>query len=148
MYTFSATPGNPARGTVGVIHAPECSNLQAEVQAYPYNGFHFARWSDGNTEAHRYLVVLHDTAIEAIFLAEGETEGIDDVNTDGFSVWSTNGRIHVSLDGEPVKEFRVYDLMGREVFHAKHAPETPALPRGVYLVKVGTLPAKKVVVIR
>ena len=148
MYNFSATSRDPSRGTVQIINTPTCDNAEAEIQANPYHGYHFSRWSDGNTEAHRYLVVLQDTAIEAIFLAEGETEGIDDVNTDGINVWSAEGRIHVSLDGEPVKEFHVYDLMGREVFHAKHAPETPALPRGVYLVKVSTLPAKKVVVIR
>jgi len=38
--------------------------------------------------------------------------------------------------------------MGREVMHPTHNGETPVMPIGVYLVKVGAYyPARKVVVI-
>ncbi len=38
--------------------------------------------------------------------------------------------------------------MGREVMHPTHNGETPVMPTGVYLVKIGAYPARKVVVIR
>lgn len=65
-YNFSVT-ADPAGGTVEILREPTCDNAQAEVQANPYTGFHFTNWSDGNTNAHRYIVVTHDTAIYANF---------------------------------------------------------------------------------
>lgn len=70
-YSFSATSANLMQGSVQIIHAPECTNLQAEVQATPYNGFIFVQWSDGNTNAHRYIVVAQDIDIQAVFAEEG-----------------------------------------------------------------------------
>lgn len=52
-------------------------------------------------------------------------------------IYAQNGRIIVDgADGEVV---RIYDITGRSV-------RNEALPRGVYLVKIGNSPAKKVVV--
>lgn len=141
-YSFSATTANQTRGTVQVLHAPECGNLQAEVQANPYNGFHFVRWSDGNTEAHRYIVVVQDTAIQAEF-AEGNV-GIDDIDADGIRIYGAEGRIVVE---GATDEVHVYDMMGRHLAIVATGTRTP-MPTGVYMVKVGTLPAKKVVVVR
>lgn len=67
-------------------------------------------------------------------------EGIGDVDgRDGLQVWSVDGSIHVSGFAEGM-EVRVYDITGRRV-------GTSGLRSGVYLVNVGTLPARKVVVI-
>lgn len=147
-YTFSATTRDPSRGTVQIINTPTCDNAEAEILANPYHGYNFVRWSDGSTDNPHYIVVTQDTIVQAIFLADGETDGIDDVYSDGTNAWSFNGRIYVSIDGMPAEEFRVYDITGREVLHATHADGTSALPGGVYLVRVGTLPARRVVVIR
>ena len=136
MYNFSATSSDPSRGTVQIINTPTCGNAEAEIKANPYHGFHFVRWSDGNTEAHRYLVVVQDTVLQAEF-AEGNV-GIDDIEADGISIYSADGRIVVE---GATDEVRVYDMMGRSV-------RNNALPAGVYMVKVGNYPARKVVVVR
>jgi hypothetical protein len=83
-------------------------------------------------------------------IATNATVGIrETIDTDNIiRVYSKNGCIHVSKDGQTVKEFYVYDVMGREVYHARHENHTSTLPEGVYLVKVGIYPARKVVVIR
>ncbi|MGX8712727.1 MAG: DUF6383 domain-containing protein [bacterium] len=77
------------------------------------------------------------------------TEGIDEAGSaDGLvRVTVKDGRIVVEgAEGETV---RVYDMMGCEVHHnTALADEPSALPGGVYLVKVGNLPARKVVVVR
>jgi hypothetical protein len=85
-YSFSATTADQTKGVVEVIHTPDCANWQAEMEATPYNGFHFVRWSDGNTEPHRFIVVVQDTAIQAIFAEDG-SEGIDDVDAQDVYVY-------------------------------------------------------------
>ena len=73
-------------------------------------------------------------------IQEACMEGIGDVDgRDGLQVWSVDGSIHVSGFAEGM-EVRVYDITGRRV-------GTSGLRSGVYLVNVGTLPARKVVVI-
>ncbi len=101
--------------------------------------------SDGNTEDHRYIVVTQDTTIQAYF--ESTTQGISTADVSEITLYATDGRI--VLHGADGLEMSVFDMVGREVFHAGSiSGETPALPAGVYLVKVGTLPARKVVVVR
>ena len=83
-----------------------------------------------------------------IAVGEGEDSvGVRDVQAGNLQVWNVGGHIHVSLDGHEVAEYRVYDAIGREVYHATREASTPALPGGVYLVKVAGHPAHKVVVL-
>ena len=57
----------------------------------------------------------------------------------GYRLWVIDGRIIVEgAEGEPI---RIYDITGRSVRNGN-------LPAGVFLVKVGNCPARKVVVIR
>lgn len=148
--SFSATSADPTRGSVQVITAPDCNNLQAEVQANAYNGYHFVRWSDGNTEAHRYIVVVQDTAIQAYF--QSDNDGVDEVDVDDISVYAGDGRIVV--EGAEGMEVRVFDVMGRQLLGFESGYSNIEIPNsqfpsgGVYLVKVGTLPARKVVVVK
>lgn len=57
---------------------------------------------------------------------------------------------HIFISSSLEGKVTVYDLMGRPVFRTTCTHSqivTPALPRGIYLVKVGSSPAKKVVVL-
>lgn len=73
------------------------------------------------------------------------TQGIDDVDVDGMSVYAMDGRIVV--EGEFDGEVCVYDMMGRKVDGGRKTQfDVPVA--GVYLVRVGDMPAKRVVVIR
>jgi len=148
MYEFSVAPNDPSRGTVQILNAPSCDNYEAQIQANAYHNYHFARWSDGNTDNPRYIVVMQDVNLEAIFLAEGETEGIDDVEEGALRVWANNGHIYVATDNTAGAEtsVEVYDMKGCKVATMATDEESPLFPKGVYLVKVGTLAAKKVVV--
>lgn len=148
-YSFSATTDDLSRGSVQVIHSPECGNLQAEVLASPYNGFHFVRWSDGNTEEHRYIVVLQDTSIRAYFDADGDTEGISGVEGKPVNIFQSYGQIVV--DGGEGNDVTLYDVNGR-VLATKRDYGAPvrfdAPASGTYMIKIGNHPARKVVVIR
>ena len=148
MYSFSVTSGNPSQGTVQIIKQPTCDDAEAVVQAHAYHNYHFVRWSDGNTDSLRYIVVTQDTAIQAEFAEGSGTEGIDNIKDDDILIYSIDGRIHVVVGNHPQDEFRVFDVMGREIFYTTQGDETPQFPAGVYLVKLKGLPARKVVVIR
>lgn len=64
-----------------------------------------------------------------------------------FKTWAIQGSIVVEQEGRyPVA---VYDSMGRQVYAASGAShvQSPVLPQGLYLVKVGAMPAQKVMVL-
>ena len=68
-----------------------------------------------------------------------DCNGIDDIATDNIKVYSLDGRIVIEgADGETV---HIFDMMGRTIHNE-------ALPTGIYLVRVGDHPARKVAVIR
>lgn len=148
MYSFSVTSGDPSQGTVQIIKQPTCDDAEAVVQAHAYHNYHFVRWSDGNTDSLRYIVVTQDTAIQAEFAEGSGTESIDNIKDDDILIYSIDGKIHVVVGNHPQDEFRVFDVMGREIFYTTQGDETPQFPAGVYLVKLKDMPARKVVVIR
>lgn len=71
----------------------------------------------------------------------GTSEGIGDVGDDNLRVYALDGRIVVGNPGNTDGDVRIYDMMGRPV-------RNEALPTGVYMVKIGILPARKVVVMK
>ena len=68
----------------------------------------------------------------------GSTQGISNIEADCISVFCEGGRIVVNGSTD---EVRVFDMVGRNV-------RNEALPAGVYMVKIGSHPIRKVVVIR
>lgn len=80
------------------------------------------------------------------------TEGIGDVfDNPDVSIHVTGNSIEIL--GAEGMEVRMFDIVGRQFHHedCKHSRieiRTSSLPAGIYLVKVGTLPARRVVVIR
>ncbi len=67
------------------------------------------------------------------------SEGIDDIAASDIKVYARDGRIVV--EGADGQQVYVFDLMGRSV-------RNNVLPRGIYMVKVGNYPARKVAVIK
>lgn len=92
----------------------------------------------GNTDNPYTLAVTTDTTIIAYFVS-GSTQGIGEVEEDDIHIKVFNGRIRV--EGITNEEVRVYDITGRMV-------QNHSLPSGVYIVKIGVLPAQKVIVMR
>ena len=152
MHNFNATTSDPSRGTVTITTAPTCDNREAQVQANPYHGYHFDHWSDGNRDNPRYIVVLQDTSIEAFFNADNDTTGIDDVKTIDAKIYTRDGQIVVEgAEGESVC---LYDMTGRllaarrEETHGGAPLRFDVPASGVYIVKIGTLAAQKVIIMR
>ena len=146
VYTISVESVDPDMGYVsGGGQALAGGRITIRAQGYP--GYRFLRWQDGNTDSVRTVTVTGNATYTAYF---GETVRIDDV-ADGeeVRVWSYNGRIHVA--GAEGKEVCVYDMLGRLVRRMQPLESGKlevAVPAGVYLVRIGNLPARKVVVVK
>ena len=150
LFDFSATSSNPARGTVTIVTMPTCDNMEAQVQANAYHGYHFDHWSDGNTDNPRYIVVLQDTHLVAYFASDnGEDEGIDETLEESVKLYQRNGQIAVEgAEGYPVY---LYDVVGRLLATRRETVQEVLLDvpaSGAYLVKIGDAPARRIVVRR
>ncbi len=71
--------------------------------------------------------------------------GIGDPYVESINIYTLGGRIIV--EGDEGETVRIYDITGRLIQTFKQS-SNQAIPSGVYLVKVGTRPLQKVVVIR
>ena len=146
-FTFTATSANEQQGTVQILTMPTCTSSQAVVYAAANSGYHFDHWSDGSTSNPYSLTVTDDLDLIGYFVSDGGTEGIEEVGSQRSegNVYAVEGKIVV--DGAEGETVRVYDVTGRMVQTFTHSSHQ-ALPAGVYMVKVGQHPARKVVVLR
>ena len=137
VYTVTVTSADPTMGTAsGGGQALDGGTVTIRAAGNP--GYHFLRWNDNNTDSVR-TVEVHGNVTYTAYFASNSTEAIDDVNGNNIKVYAIDGRIVV--EGRENRPVWVFDMYGRVVDNGR-------LPSGVYLVKVGTLPARKVVVIR
>ena len=166
QYTITVTANDPAMGSVSGGGTYDEGSV-ITLTATPNSGYRFMCWNDSNTYNPRTVTVTADMSFTAYFEADGGTEGIEDIDAANIKVYADDGRIVVEGITD---EVRVYDMMGRMITHSSgtHASTTATrrspssnleeeqngrllfnVPTsGVYLIKVGILPAKKVVVVR
>lgn len=88
------------------------------IEASPAEGFHFVRWSDGNTENPREISVLSDITFEAVFALDdpGPSTSLDALSDSRTSTGKAepqkilhNGQIFIRRDGN------TYTIQGQEV---------------------------------
>lgn len=157
-YTVAVVSDDPTMGTVSgggqVLEGDEIT-----ITATANTGYRFVRWNDNDTNAVRTVTVISDSTFTAYFEVlhdednednednggNEDNEGIDDADDQSVKVYAAEGRLYIDA-AQPV-EATIYDMMGRRVATLAAGTSTPVLT-GVYLVKVGTLLARKVVVLR
>ena len=121
------------------------------LQAVAHDGYHFDHWDGVHTGADTTLgetvtIVLTEPAtdIQCYF---AENVSIDDVAEDNTIIYTKHNNIVVS--GAEQQTIRVFDVVGRLVAQRSNAAVEETIPMpatGVYLVKVGDRPARRVVV--
>ena len=143
---------------------------QVEILAVPAAGKLFIRWNDANTNNPRTITINSDTAFTAIFdtvnFTQHDTiwlhdtiiihdtiyisqEGIDGVAGSIVKVYSSRGQIVV--EGSDGNEVTLYDAVGRQL--AVRRDEYGEMrfdvqASGVYFIRVGSQPVKRIVAIR
>ncbi|MEE1090995.1 MAG: hypothetical protein UH103_06180, partial [Paludibacteraceae bacterium] len=93
-------------------------------------GYHFEKWSDGNTENPRTITVTEDIELSATF--ELDETPVENVQITSANVYSRNGILHV--EGAE-NDYYVLDMAGRLIYSGRDTELQ--LPRGVYVVNVG-----------
>ena len=155
-FTFSAVSADNNMGAVQILTMPTCTNPQAVIYASANSGYRFDHWSDGNTANPRVLTVTEDTELIGYFVPEGGSNGIDDAETaDDIKIYTRGNRIVIDFSGQQAADGRqdivVYDVMGKVIKQSadsgqQAAVEIPVTSAGVYMVKVGDQPSRKVLV--
>ena len=121
----------------------------ATLTAQSNEGYHFVSWSNGHNEPTITFVVTGDITLTATFEANQPVTGIDESDMENVTIYSAESTIYVR--GAEGKDVNVYDINGRTIsstLNAGDAIEFRMTATGVYLVKVGNAPAKRVLVVR
>ena len=114
------------------------------IEAVPHPNYHFTNWNDNVTTNPRNIVLTSDTTFTAYF---AYNDCVEDYSSENILVYTRPGTIMVSV--EIPKSIWVYDMQGRLVAHRPDDGSTTcAIPvsGGTYLVKLGDVSLKKVVV--
>ena len=120
------------------------------LTAIPNDGYDFLSWESGGVATsgdNPYtFTVDEDIVLTAVF---ERINDINDVASADIKVFTQADRVVVS--GAEGLQMMLYDIMGRKLV-ACQIPNNvfyiPHIPSGVYMVKVGAFPVKKVVVVR
>ena len=144
-HTVTLMPNDNMRGTV--TGSNEYTHGEACIaQAYAYNGFVFTGWSDGTTANPYAFPVLGDVELTAFF---EPSQGIEEGDIDYVNIRVVGGDIMV--DGAEGNTVTLYDVNGR-VLATKQDYDMPLMfdvpATGTYMIKIGSAPARRVVVIR
>lgn len=133
---------------VGYVHGagtyPADTVVTLTAMAKP--GYVFVTWSNDLRTPTIQLTLTNNVSLRAYFRPE---VGIDDVNGDNVTIYSADSKIIVK--GAENRDINVYDVNGRCVQTQVNAAETVEFQMsntGVYLVKVGDAPAKRVLVVK
>ena len=122
---------------------------EVTIEAFANEGYRFVAWSDGDTNALRTITLEQPvTALTARF--EVITTGIDDAEeAEEIVIYTENDRIIVrGAENRPVY---VFDIVGRLVAKSNKATAEQTFQMtntGIYMIKVGNAPARRVVVRR
>ncbi|MBR0169577.1 MAG: hypothetical protein IJQ14_01880, partial [Bacteroidales bacterium] len=133
---------------VGYVHGTGVYRADTVITltAMAKEGYEFRGWSNGPVTPTIQLNVTNDITLTANFRP---IIAIDDVDEDNVVIYSADSKIIVK--GAENRDVNVYDVNGRSICSQANAPETVEFPMsntGVYLVKVGDAPAKRVLVVK
>ncbi len=148
-FLFKVATDNPAQGTAQMVQDPSCDDPVAIVRATARNGYHFDHWSDGSTQNPYTCVVTGSMTLTAFFVSDSGPIGIGEADRQGIKVYADGSRIVVS--GAEGEEACLYDMMGRLAAkgHVENGSITFDAPAaGVYIVRIGDYPVRRVVVVR
>ena len=143
-YTITVLSSNDAMGTVSGSGTYNYGTV-VQISANPYSGYEFTTWNDGNTSNPRNITVTGNATYVANFQP---TVGINDNVSPAFSVYSHDNQIVVChAEGERIE---IYDMLGKLVAsdtqNTQEIRQFTISTKGIYLVRIGEVFFKKVVV--
>lgn len=143
-YTVELIANNPEMGTVSGS-GTYAQGTSVAILAYPYPGYRFERWSDGDTIPHRTIVVNEDIVLVAYFARIGNSVEDDFIND--IQIYANNNS--VVIQGAEGHSVVIYNIDGRLIAAIDKADYqvTRKMPSaGVYIVKIGTSIVRKIII--
>ena len=142
VFDFDARSDDETKGTVNITQRPGC-NIPAEFTAVPRPGCTFSHWSDGDTNSSRSIYIIKDSTLTAYFSG---TSGINEAQNDNYSIQQGEGSIVINTAKS--QQILISDALGRILYNGKCDGNITFTTKnkGLFFVKIGDLPAHKIVV--
>lgn len=132
---FAAGSGRFMVGTVVELGAVACQE------------YHFVKWSDEATDLPYAVTVTGNMTLTALFEEDGSS-AIVTAEPAPWRIYPVQGTLVVErAQGEPMA---VYNVLGQKVYATDRCTQrtvTSVLPQGLYMVRIGTSEAQKVMVL-
>ena len=135
-YTVTAVPDDPSQGMVtgGGTYAV---GTEIILQAFPYGGYVFDRWNDGNTDNPRKITVNANLNLTAYF----KINAVDENGATIIGVYPNPAKDAIRLEGlETETEIRFYNPLGmlvKSVIATDGEISVSDLAPGLYLLRCG-----------
>ena len=109
----------------------------ATLVAIPNDEYRFSKWSDGNTDNHREILVDHDIILAAFF----DGTGVDENHGVNMTVYPDPANDHIRIEGlEAKSEIGIYNMMGMCVksltLNGDDEIQVGDLAAGIYLIRI------------
>lgn len=141
-YDIDIRVNDETRGRVDILTEPTCEYPELLLEAVPFAGYRFVRWSDNCPDAMRSIDVEGDINLTAYFTAQ--TNGIDDIEKQDVLISTTNKSIVINMSQS--QKVGIYNIQGQIVYEGQEKNLTLPIKAGVYLVKINGMRGKTVVV--
>ena len=127
---------NDSNMGMALILSSTCTS--AEIQAYPYDGYHFVSWNDGNTDNPRTITVTSDAVYIASFAEDVSIDAANELDALTFYPNPTSGTI--TFNCTDIRKVEVMDGMGRmvAVFEDSYVIDLSNLSKGYYTMRITT----------
>jgi hypothetical protein len=133
VYKVEAKAENGTVEGAGEYKHGEVATLTAKAA----DGYHFSKWSDGNTDNPRKVTVTDNVSLTAVFEQDAPSTAIDESTENAVNIFAYSNVIVVE---NADAEIYIYDSMGRLVERSlgnDARVEIIVNNGGVYIVKVG-----------
>ena len=122
--------------SMALILSSTCTST--EIQAYPYDGYHFVSWNDGNTDNPRTITATGDAVYIASFAEDVNIDAANELDTLTFHPNPTSGTI--TFNHADIRKVEVMDAMGRMVatFENSNIIDLSKLSNGYYTMRITT----------
>lgn len=142
-YDIDIRVNDESRGRVDILTEPTCEYPELLLEAVPYAGYRFVRWSDNCPDAMRSIDVEGDINLTAYFTSQNN--GIDDIGHQNVMICGVDKNIVIDLLQS--QKMAIYNIQGQIIYEGWGKELTLPVNAGVYLVKVNDMKAQKVVVL-
>ena len=146
-YTVTVLSGDENMGTVS-NGGTFIKDTVISLEAFPREGFHFVRWNDDNTDNPRTVTITEDATYIALFAQNHAPQGIENTHIQHPKIYAIPG--HIIIQGEGEYLIGIYNILGQQLTTTRKHSTTDiriAIPSsGIYLVKIGELPPRKIIV--